>query len=269
MEKDAKLYAVLQEKIARFITHDRLEEMAHTLDTNMNEAFNNICTWFAPKNKVFAGTGSLNTRIALAVGINSLGVEVFFKRLFKKLGLPLTPNVAYYLSLKEKNRNKRLQKVKTRESKLKKNKGKNALLAKNTLIAKIERRKREGTYRKGMNLDDPEEEELVAMDRPQKKKTNSSAAKYCEYCGVKGHVTQRSSKCKTKESTVKKYRQKDGSLLTEPPTAGSDDEVQLEAEDCEELDARPFDFEYESDTGSQFITPYCAGGADDYIRVTS
>jgi hypothetical protein len=95
MEKDAKLYAVLQEKIARFITHDRLEEMAHTLDTNMNEAFNNICTWFAPKNKVFAGTGSLNTRIAIAVGINSLGVEVFFRRLIKKLGLPLTPNVAY------------------------------------------------------------------------------------------------------------------------------------------------------------------------------
>jgi hypothetical protein len=48
-------------------------EMGHTLDTNMNEAFNQICTWFAPKNKVFAGTGSLHNRIAMAVSINSLG----------------------------------------------------------------------------------------------------------------------------------------------------------------------------------------------------
>jgi hypothetical protein len=58
--KDAKLYAVLSEKLARFITQERLSEMAHPLDTNMNEAFNNICTWFAPKNKVFAGTQALS-----------------------------------------------------------------------------------------------------------------------------------------------------------------------------------------------------------------
>jgi hypothetical protein len=50
--KDAKLYTVLAEKMERFCTQDRLEEMAHTLDTNMNEAYNQICTWFAPKNKV-------------------------------------------------------------------------------------------------------------------------------------------------------------------------------------------------------------------------
>jgi hypothetical protein len=61
-------------------------------------------------------------------------------------------------------------------------------------------------------------------------------------------VKQRSSKCKTKESTIKKYQQEDGSLLTDPPTNGIDEEVELEAEDCEELDATPFDFEYESDT---------------------
>ena len=54
------------------------------------------------KNKVFAGTGSLVNRISLAVGINSLGVEVFFKRLFKKMGIPLTDNVMYYVLLAPK-----------------------------------------------------------------------------------------------------------------------------------------------------------------------
>jgi hypothetical protein len=47
-DKDAKLYEVLQDKMEQFCTQERLNEMAHTLDTNMNEAFNQICTWFAP-----------------------------------------------------------------------------------------------------------------------------------------------------------------------------------------------------------------------------
>ena len=76
--KDTKLYALLSNKIERFVTYDRLVEMAHGLDTNMNEAFNQICTWFAPKNKVFAGTGSLPNCISMAVGINSLGFEIYF-----------------------------------------------------------------------------------------------------------------------------------------------------------------------------------------------
>jgi hypothetical protein len=137
-EKDAKLYAVLVDKMSRFVTHERLSEMAHTLDTNMNEAFNQICTWFAPKNKVFAGTGSLHNRIGFAVGINSIGLEMFFRRLFKMMGVPLTDNVAYYLHLKEKTRVKRLAKLKTKEAKLKKNKRKYDKLAEHTLIAKKE-----------------------------------------------------------------------------------------------------------------------------------
>jgi hypothetical protein len=80
--KDADLYELLKGKVERYITLDKLVNMAHGLDTNMNEAFNQICTWFAPKNKVFAGSGSLHNRISLAVGINSLGVEVFFTCLY-------------------------------------------------------------------------------------------------------------------------------------------------------------------------------------------
>jgi hypothetical protein len=138
----------------------------------MNEAFNQVCTtWFAPKNKAFAGTGSLNNRIASAVGINSLGVDAFFRRLFKKLGIPLTDNVSYWLKTKEQSHARRLAKLKTQEAKLKKSKGKRELLAKHTQIAKLERHKREGMYRSGMNLDDPllmRMRMVVASLRPQK-----------------------------------------------------------------------------------------------------
>jgi hypothetical protein len=64
--------------------------MAHGLDTNMNEAFNNICTWFAPKDKVFAGAYTLHNRIAFAVSIDSLGVLEYFVRLYRKLGITMT-----------------------------------------------------------------------------------------------------------------------------------------------------------------------------------
>jgi hypothetical protein len=257
-ERDAKLYSILSDKMERFCTQERLDEMAHTLDTNMNEAFNQICTWFAPKNKVFAGSGSLHNRIAFAVGINSLGVEAFFKRLFKALGIPMTANVAYYLELKEKNRNKRLEKVKTKEAKLKKNKRKYDKLADDVKIAKKELLQRHGAYRRGMNLDEP----LGDLDAPRApgEKRSKAAVKWCEYCGKKGHSTKRSAKCTAKESVVRMFRAQDGALLSDNPPplplgattvepVALTAEAQSAQEDCDRMDSLPFDAKYESDTG--------------------
>jgi hypothetical protein len=251
-EKDAKLYALLHDKVSRFVTIDRLKEMAHSLDTNMNEAFNQICTWFAPKNKVFAGTGSLSNRIALAVGINSLGVEIFFQRLFKAMGVPITPNVAYYLQLKEKNRVKRLAKLKTKDAKLKKNKRKYDKLAEDTLIAKKELHKRMGTYRRGMNLDEPEDPVAPAAKRT--KTPTGPAAKFCVYCGRKDHLTRRSKKCTAQSSNVKRFNRMDGSLVstnsTDPATIELQQQIEtatLAREDCERMDSLPFDAEYDSE----------------------
>jgi hypothetical protein len=272
-QKDAKLYGVLKEKMSRFCSHERLSEMAHTLDTNMNEAFNNICTWFAPKNKVFAGTGSLHNRIAFAVGINSLGVEAFFMRLFKALGIPLSPNILYYLQLKEKNRAKRLTKVKTAEAKKNKNKRKYDNMARDVKIAKMELHKRQGTYRRGMNLDDPDDESNIPPAAAKKKKTGSSK-NYCEYCGVKGHVTTRSAKCTAKDSVVKRFRKEDGALLSAdlpplPPSTEDETGELLTAEtllaqrDCELMDSLPFDAEYESDADDLAAALLEDCGSDD------
>jgi hypothetical protein len=274
-DKDAKLYEVLQDKMERFCTQERLNEMAHTLDTNMNEAFNQICTWFAPKNKVFAGTGSLHNRIAFAVGINSLGVEVFFKRLFKSLGIPLTDNVAYYLEIKEKNRRKRLAKVKTKEAKLKKNKRKYEKLAEDVKVAKMEKHKRQGTYRRGMNLDDPvDETDLPASTRNNA--TRLTLAKYCEYCGIKGHLTKRSAKCTAKESVVKRFRKEDGALLSDNPPplpvgavmlpATLTAEAMLAHDDCDLMDSLPFDAQYNSENdelAAVLLEDYGGSDAED------
>jgi hypothetical protein len=228
-ELDAKLYAVLQERIARFITIDKLQDMAHDLDTNMNEAFNQICTWFLPKNKVYAGSYSLHNRLSFAVGINSIGLVEFFKRLFRKMGITMTNNVLYFLQKKEDYRVKKFEKSQTPAAKRHKNKMKYEYLKKKTLIAKMEFHKRAGTYRRGMNLDLP-----LSMEQPVAKPSTSSS--HCEYCGRKGHATTRSKKCLAAPGSEKLYR-KNGSLLTEPdPDDQSDDD---DSSDCSNFDAMP------------------------------
>jgi hypothetical protein len=197
MTKDPKLYKLLNDKISRFITFDKLQDMAHGMDTNMNEAFNQICTWFCPKNKVFAGSGSLHNRIAFAVGINSLGYNEFFTRIMTKLGITVTNNLRHYLKVKENSRAMRLKKIRTKEAKLDKTKSKREKLKADTRIAKAEYLKRQGTYRKGMNLDDPYGEGKEDDNRkpPARPRPPSALGKYCEYCGLKGHATKKSKKC--------------------------------------------------------------------------
>jgi hypothetical protein len=229
-------------------------EMAHELDTNMNEAFNQICTWFAPKNKVFAGSYSLHNRIAFAVGINSIGLLQYFKRLFRKLGITMTDNVVHYLTIKEATRVKKHEGAKTSTAKKEKNKRKYEKLKEHTKKAKLELHKRMGTYRKGMNLDDPinmlldgNQDDSVAGPedgaKPAAKKRKKSTG-FCEYCGQGDHLSKRSKKCVAALDSNKKYRKVDGSLLTGPPHVVDNgallaaDEVN-DFDDCDNFDAMP------------------------------
>jgi hypothetical protein len=100
--KDAKLYDVLQKKISRFITTDWLKEIAHGMDTQVNESFNNTVSWVAPKNKVYCGSCSLSNCLCLAVGVNSLGIYHYFMRLFKSMAIKVTPSITHYLQVKDK-----------------------------------------------------------------------------------------------------------------------------------------------------------------------
>jgi hypothetical protein len=71
LTKDAKLYEELNKIYSRFMTMERLEEVGHGYDTQINESYNNTASWFAPKNKVYCGSQSLKNRLSVAIGINS------------------------------------------------------------------------------------------------------------------------------------------------------------------------------------------------------
>ena len=120
-EKDEDLYKFLTATVARFITPDALKEVAHGSDTQVNESLNNSVTWFAQKNKTYAATSSLANRVCLALGIYSVGYEVFFVRLFERCGINIPDDLRYYLKKQEKTRVYRKEKDKKSEIKKKRN----------------------------------------------------------------------------------------------------------------------------------------------------
>jgi hypothetical protein len=126
------------------------------MDTQVNESFNNTASWFAPKNKVYCGSCSLTNRLSIALGINSVGLVEYFRRLYKRLGINLTKNVLHCLQMKERTRSNRLNKIKTKEKKKERVKRKRDDLVKDEAVARKERAKREGVYKSGINMQEDE-----------------------------------------------------------------------------------------------------------------
>jgi hypothetical protein len=196
---DKLLYDVLKSKMERFCNLERLQEVAHGLDTQPNESFNNMASWFAPKNKVYCSSMSLSNRLSVALGINCLGLEVYFKRLYKELGILMPEDVMHFFDVKDMTRAKRLLKRKTKEQKKSRLQGKHEKLREYEAIAKTERSKRDGTYKTGMNMADESDEE---GNKKPAATTNAAAARrrivsnlVCPHCKRKGHKTTRSKHC--------------------------------------------------------------------------
>jgi hypothetical protein len=156
--KDALLYEALDKLLSRFLTLDNLREVAHGLDTQMNESFNNAASWLAPKNKVYCASGSLSNRISIALGVNALGTEVYFTRLYKSLGISMTHNVMHCLRVKGDQRLTRLSNMRTKEAKKERIKRKYVQLATEARKTKTAGAKRDGTYRSGMNMEEGAED---------------------------------------------------------------------------------------------------------------
>jgi hypothetical protein len=195
---DVQLYITLTNKLEHFMTLDHLQqEVAHSMDSQVNESLNNTISWLAPKNKVYCGSGSLTNCIGIAVGINQLGMVEYFNRLFKSLGITMTTNVKHFLHVREKSWISRLKApMKTQDKKKLRNKNKFKKLKEDTEIARKERARCKGTYKSGINMasiDGYTVEELMEWAQPAIKK--SGKASVCKVCGLKGHAKARSKKC--------------------------------------------------------------------------
>jgi hypothetical protein len=72
------------------------------------------------------------------------------------------------------------------------------------------------------------------MTRKPPARRNNSANKFCEYCGKKGHATNKHKKCTALPNAKKKYSQEDGSLLA-LPAAQTDNTAIDDAEGDEQV----------------------------------
>jgi hypothetical protein len=126
MERDPDLYKELCEILAEFITPQAIHEIAHEHDTNANESFNNLVAWIAPKNKVFAGSVSLLSRICIALGMKLDGFENFFRKLFSAMGMTMEPGTWHYLQWVGDWKERHLQRSQTSEFKVKRHEKTNA-----------------------------------------------------------------------------------------------------------------------------------------------
>jgi hypothetical protein len=73
---------------------ERLEEIGHEMDMQVNKASNNVISWIAPKNKAHSDSNSLRTWISVAVGAFSIGYETHMVELLMRLGIGMTKNYA-------------------------------------------------------------------------------------------------------------------------------------------------------------------------------
>jgi hypothetical protein len=195
----------------------------------------------------------------------------FYKSLFVKMGIDMTPNVEHYLIKKESNRMKKMNKLRTSEAKKEKNKQKYEKLKQHTLIAKKEFHKRQGTYRKGMNMDDPFGELLNGKEPPPDDDRKPPPAKrtkvtgFCEYCGRSDHLTKRSKKCTAPLDATRKYRRTDGSLLADPPGIAPviEEGVVEEAPSDPAIPMMPVDDAAEEDDTPFTANPFAGEDSDD------
>jgi len=207
-EKDAKSHYELKIRIECFITLEALLEVAHGMDAQCNESFNNVVAWIAPKNKVCSKSNSLKHRIAFALGVNALGMLGCYQNMFNMLGIMMNPSVLHYLTQMNKFRVHKIAKSKTADGKTKRVETCQRKLLEKTGRAKREKHRREGTYQPGLGMAAgcTENELAVAAQRfpgRQKKQTDDNTKKKrdpatmtCRTCKEIGHGLVTSSKCK-------------------------------------------------------------------------
>ena len=196
--KDAELYKFLQSDVLpRFLTKNALHEVAHSMDTQVNESLNNSIAWLAPKNKTYSGSTSLRNRVCVAIGISSIGTLHYFRRIFEALDIKMTPDVEHYLVLHGEARDYRITKAQDTESKRLRNSKLHGQLKQASIELKGILAARDGAvYQPGIGLDggyvDTEEADGDNTSSnfnkpPAKRRKTSTAARKCSACGETGH----------------------------------------------------------------------------------
>ena len=84
-----------------YTTVNNLKMLDHNKDTCLNEALNTSVAAFAPKNKCFSGTNSLEARVCMSAGINIDEHFLFWHKVLKEMGITMTESLESVLNEKD------------------------------------------------------------------------------------------------------------------------------------------------------------------------
>jgi hypothetical protein len=219
LDDDKELYLQFEKIHVAFTTEEALRDLYHEVHSNKCESINGFITKFLPKKKHFCRTIANPGRTYLALGIDSLGYQEYYRRLFIELGLDMTPVTrtqhvridskrdyhSAYVQRPEVKRRRfqdRVDKVSTQNEKLLQDKQKGLI------------------YESGMAgpvvPNGNGNEEAAAEEAPAKRKSYYHAI--CPACKKKGHTTVRSINCLLSSNPKSKWY-KDATDVATFPTA--------------------------------------------------
>jgi hypothetical protein len=189
--EDMAFYVQAKKALSTYTTKEALRDLRHGFHSNKCESLNGFLTKALPKNKHTCLSNVNKARSNLIVGIDSLGYEGYFERLFNKTGVEYTQVTRRHHQRVDKRRATQGRYKKRPESKRKRRKLLYAKIAAGNAAA-VESRKEGYDYGSGlMAPKDEEEEDLANRDGGTWKKLVVG----CPKCGKSDHKTTRSMKC--------------------------------------------------------------------------
>jgi hypothetical protein len=191
---EEKLYQQLIVILKEFTTPERLAECLHEWDSQMNEAMNRAVSARSPKDRTYGRTMSLSSRVHVAAGTVSAGMNEYYGRVMKEIGIELTPvQSTLFKRLDKRKGKKRLREKDPKTKRRRALKGCLKIAAENKKT--IKSMKKNMGYRTGVNME-PDVDPGEGAKQPAAKRRKSQKDLVCKDCKEQGHGTKRSRACR-------------------------------------------------------------------------
>ena len=101
-QKNKDMYELVKSKLLPYLQPDALKDINHLFDTQINKTMNELVSKYAPKNRVFCGTSSLQGRVFFALGVHSVTLPNYVSAICSKIGLTQPRCVSFFWNINKK-----------------------------------------------------------------------------------------------------------------------------------------------------------------------
>ena len=198
--KHADVYHELLTLYQPYITEEKLRMLSHPYTTQKNESMNTSVASFAPKNKTYSKTESLDARVAIAAGIQILGYENFWAEIYDEFGLDMDDNLRQFFRKLQNKKDKKREVSESNEGKSRRSRRRHDKL-KQELQRDMQDQKKGMQYESGVALRCAQTQSKSKLTHKNRNPTGTPKDKLrCKYwhpmfCQKVGHSTSTSSDC--------------------------------------------------------------------------